>query len=139
MIKKNIKYVDFNGNERNEDFYFNLSEAEVMELELSTTGGYGEMIQTVVNAQDMPTIVKVFKNLVLDSYGKKSADGKSFIKSDANKIEFSQTNAYSKLFMELATDAEKATAFINGILPNGVSKEKVQSNALSIVKDEAVE
>lgn len=122
MVKKTITYKDYNDVERTEDFYFNLTKAELMEMELSTSGGLAEMIQNIVQTQDMPSIVKVFKDLVLKSYGEKSADGKRFMKvNDAGaplSIAFSQTEAYSQLFMELATDADKASEFVNGIIPN---------------------
>lgn len=118
MLKKTITYRDFNDNERTEDFYFNLTAAEITEMEMSTTGGLAEMIQQIVKAQDMPAILKVFKDLVLRSYGVKSPDGRRFIKSEEISKEFAQTNAYSQLFMELAGDAEKASAFVNGIVPN---------------------
>lgn len=122
MLKKNIKYVDYNGVERDEDFYFNLSQAEVTEMELSTTGGLAEMINKVVAAKDVPAIIKIFKDLILKAYGEKSADGKRFIKSAELSEAFSQTEAYSILFMELATDDKKAAEFINGIVPNPYQK-----------------
>lgn len=122
MFKDTRTYVDYNGNERTEDFYFNLSKAEVMEMELTTTGGLSEMIKNVIAAQDVPAIVKIFKDLVLKSYGVKSPDGKRFIKSKELTEEFAQTEAYSDLFMELATDSEKAAAFVNGITPVDVSE-----------------
>ena len=81
MLKKTFTYVDYNGVERTEDHYFNLSKAELMEMELSTTGGLAEMINKIVAAQDAPAIVKVFKDLVLKAYGQKSADGRRFVKS----------------------------------------------------------
>lgn len=121
MLKKTIKYTDYNGVERTEDFYFNLSKAEVMEMEMSTTGGLAEMINRVVAAQDTPSIIKIFKDLILKAYGEKSADGKRFIKSPEIADAFSQTEAYSILFMELATDADAASAFVNGITPVDVS------------------
>lgn len=130
MLKKKVTYTDYNGVERTEDFYFNLSKAEIMELELGTTGGFAEMIQKVVAAQDGPTIVKIFKDLVLKAYGEKSADGKRFVKSDEIATAFSQTEAYSQIFMELATDADAAAKFINGIVPKDMADEvaKQQKN-----------
>lgn len=122
MIKKTIEYTDYNGIERKEDFYFNLTKAEVMEMEMSTTGGLAEMITRVVAAQDAPAIMKIFKDLVLKAYGQKSPDGKRFIKSKELTDEFSQTEAYSQLFMELATDADAAAAFVNGIVPADIAK-----------------
>jgi hypothetical protein len=122
MLKKTITYTDYNGNERTEDFYFNLSKAEIMEMEMSTAGGLTEMIQKIVAAQDSPAIIKVFKELILKAYGEKSPDGKRFIKSDEISTAFSQTEAYSQLFMELATDADAAAKFVNGIIPVDLGK-----------------
>lgn len=124
MIKKTITYTDYSGNERTEDFYFNLSNAEIMEMEMSTTGGLAEMIQKIVAAKDSPAIIKIFKELVLKAYGEKSPDGKRFIKSEELSIAFSQTEAYSQLFMELATDADAAAKFVNGIVPSNMSNQK---------------
>lgn len=122
MLKKTITYSDYNGNERTEAFYFNLTKAEVTEMEMSTAGGLAEMIEKIIAAQDAPSIIKIFKDLVLRAYGEKSPDGKRFIKSDELSTAFSQTEAYSQLFMELATDADSAAKFVNGIVPGDVSK-----------------
>lgn len=123
MIKKTITYTDYNAVERTEDFYFNLTKAEIMEMEMTTSGGMGEMIQRIVDAQDVPEIVKIFKQLLLKAYGKKSPDGKRFIKSAELSDEFAQTEAYSQLFMELATDSDAAAKFVNGILPAEVAAQ----------------
>lgn len=117
MLKRTMTYTDFNGLARTEDFYFNLTEAEITELELGTEGTLSEMIKSIVSANDMPSIIKIFKKLILKAYGVKSADGKRFIKSQEVIDEFAQTQAYSDLFMELSSDAEKAAAFFNGIIP----------------------
>lgn len=117
MLKKTITYTDYNGAERTEDFYFNLSRAEVMEMEMSTTGGLADMIRRIVAAQDAPAIIKIFKELVLKAYGEKSPDGKRFVKTEEIAMAFSQTEAYTLLFMELATDADAAAKFVNGIIP----------------------
>ena len=121
MLKKKITYTDYNGVERSEDFYFNLSKAELMEMEMGTAGGFAEMLKRIVDAQDAASIIKVFKELVLKAYGEKSDDGKRFVKSKELSEAFSQTEAYSMLFMELATDADAAAKFVNGIMPEGVS------------------
>lgn len=126
MLKKTITYTDYNNNERTEDFYFNLTKAELMEMEMSTNGGLAEMINKIVASQDAPAIIKIFKELVLKAYGEKSLDGKRFIKNDDIREEFSQTEAYSQLFMELATDADAAAAFVNGIMPAGLSQEEAK-------------
>lgn len=123
MLKQTRTYTDYNGVQRTEDFYFNLSKAEIMEMELSTTGGMQQMVNKIIAAQDTPELVKIFKELLLKSYGEKSADGKRFIKSRELSDAFEQTEAYSDLFMELATDSDKASAFINGITPKEISKE----------------
>jgi len=117
MLKKNITYNDYNGTERTEDFYFNLSKAEVLEMEMTTTGGLAAQITRIIAAQDAPSIINIFKDLVMKSYGEKSPDGKRFIKNKELSDGFSQTEAYSNLFMELATDAKAAEIFINGIIP----------------------
>lgn len=122
MIKKTIKYTDYNGVEREEDFLFNLSKAELMEMEMGTTGGLAEMIQKIVASKDAPAIIKIFKELVLKAYGEKSDDGKRFIKSKELSEGFAQTEAYSILFMELATDSDAAANFIKGIVPTDMSK-----------------
>lgn len=118
MLKKTITYTDYNGVERTEDFYFNLTKAEVMEMEMSTSGGLSEMINKIVETQDVPAIIKIFKDIILKSYGEKSLDGKKFVKSEELSNAFSQTEAYSMLFMELATDTEAASNFINAIVPD---------------------
>jgi len=117
MLKKTISYTDYDGNERTEDFYFNLSTAECTELELSFDGGLSKMIEQIVASQDNKRIVEIFKDLILKAYGEKSPDGRRFIKTSEIRDGFSQTEAYSTLFMELATDADAAAVFVNGITP----------------------
>jgi len=118
MMKKTIPYVDFDGNERTEEFYFNLTKAEVIEMEMSTTGGLAAMLEKIVVSQDTKRIIEVFKDLILKSYGEKSPDGKRFVKNQELRDAFSQTEAYSELFLELATNSEAAAAFVNGIVPS---------------------
>lgn len=125
MLKKHFTYTDYNGNTREEDHYFHLSKAEIMEMELSTSGGFAEMIQRVVSSQDTPSIIKIFKELILKSYGEKSPDGRRFIKSEELTKEFTETEAYSQLYMELSTDAEAASDFVNGIIPEDMKVEDV--------------
>lgn len=127
MITKTIKYKDYNGVEREEKFLFNLSKAELMEMEMGTKGGLTETIQKIIETQDQPSIISIFKKLVLQAYGEKSADGKRFVKTDENgrplSVAFSETEAYSILFMELATDAQAASDFVNGIIPNDLKEQ----------------
>lgn len=118
MLKKSITYTDYNEVTHTETYYFNLSKAECMEMEMSTSGGLTEMIDKIIETQDVPAIIKIFKDLILKAYGVKSPDGKRFIKSEELSTAFAQTEAYSVLFMELATNAEEAAAFVNGIMPS---------------------
>lgn len=125
MTSKTITYTDYNGVERTETFWFNLSKAEVLEMELETAGGLAEKIRKIISAHDVPEIVTVFKDVILSSYGEKSPDGKRFMKKDENgkplSAAFEETEAFSVLYMELALDAEKASEFVNGVLPGNVS------------------
>lgn len=135
MLRKVIKYKDFNGTERKEAFWFHLMESEIAELELSTTGGFTEALTKIVEAQDTPEIIKQFKAIILKSYGKKSADGRRFEKSEELSREFSQTNAYSTLFMELATDEAAASEFINGIVPDDYKQNTTSAPTLEVVDE----
>ena len=120
MLKKTIKYTDYDGNEREEDFYFNLSKAEVTEMELSKEGGMSEYIKKISAAQNAPELIKLFKEIITKSYGEKSLDGKRFIKNKELTEAFTQTEAYSELFVELASNADEAVKFINGIMPKNM-------------------
>lgn len=124
MYIKSITYTDYDGEERTENFYFNLNKAEIAEMQLSSTGGLDQMIKDIIAAKDNAKLVQLFKGLVLKAYGVKSLDGRRFIKSDELREEFSQTEAYSELFMELVSDAEAAADFINKITPNIPGKEE---------------
>ena len=134
MFKKVVTYTDYNDVQRTETFYFNLTKAEVLEMELSTTGGLSSMIQGVIDAQDTPQLIKIFKELVLKAYGEKSPDGRRFIKTPEITEAFSQTEAYSEIFMELATDDKAATAFVQGITPKGLENYNGNKPVLNEVK-----
>lgn len=123
MIKKTITFKDFNDNERTEDFYFNLTEAELIEMNLSVSGGLDQLVERITSAQDGKEIIKVFKEIILASYGVKSLDGRKFEKSDNIRKDFESTNAYSQIFTELATDDAKAAAFIKGVVSNDLRKK----------------
>lgn len=126
MIKKTITYTDYDGETRTEDFYFNLSKPELMEMDFSASGGMEKMIKKIIDTQDAQKIIEVFKDIILRSYGEKSADGKRFIKvRDGHRLaeEFAQTEAYSELFMELATNDKAASDFINGVIPQSLALE----------------
>ena len=133
MIKKTITYTDYNGVSRTEDFWFNLTTAELMKMELGTRGGFSEMITRIVQANDVPTMMKVFDDFIRKSYGQKSPDGKRFIKSEAITEEFCQTEAYSNLYIEFITDTDKAIEFMNGIVPAEISKKTNLVNQKSLM------
>ena len=131
MLKKTITYTDYNGITRTEDFYFNLTKAEIMEMQLSTNGGLDVMIKKIIDSQDAPSIIKIFKELILKAYGEKSDDGKRFVKSKEISEGFAQTEAYSQLFMELATDTDAASKFVNGLVPaaaNNANRPAIKAN-----------
>lgn len=126
MIKKTVTYTDFNDNERTEDFYFNLTQVELAELDLGVSGVSGGLLgllKKIVREKDQRQIVEYFKKIVLMAYGEKSVDGRRFVKSEEIRNGFAPTEAYSKIFMELAQDADEAAKFINGIMPKEVVEE----------------
>ena len=134
MLKKTVTYTDYNGNERTEDIYFNLNKAELMEMEMSVNGGLTTMIKRISSAQDAPAIMKVFNDILMKSYGIKSDDGKRFIKSEELSTAFSQTEAYSIIFMELITDAESSAQFIEGIIPPDAAEELAKMDKDEVMK-----
>ena len=123
MLKKTITFTDYDGNERTEDHYFNLSKAELVEMESSVHGGYTESIKRIVSAQDNPTIMHEFKRMILRAYGEKTPDGRRFVKSEDISKAFSETEAYTELFMELFQNPDKAAAFFTGIIPADVRSD----------------
>lgn len=127
MIKKTITYTDYNGNERTEDFYFHISQAKLLELEVGAEGGYGKMLENIAHSGDGATIIKTFKQFILGSYGIKSADGRSFEQSEEISRQFENTEAYSVLLMELCNDPKVALEFITSVLPlNNDQKAEVE-------------
>lgn len=122
MLKKTIKYRDFNDNELEEDFYFNLTQSELMKLQTSVPGGLEQMLRTIINTKDGNAIMDMFSKILHIAYGQKSPDGRRFIKSEEISEAFEQTLAYDQLYMELVTDADKAAAFIKAILPSEVQE-----------------
>lgn len=123
MLREVIKYTDYNGTVREEPFYFNFTKAELLQMELSVKGGFHTYVQRIVDAQDTVTLIKIFKDLIDASYGVKSDDGKRFVKNEEVLDEFRQTEAYSELFMKLASDADEASRFVNGIFPAELQEE----------------
>lgn len=130
MLKKTIKYTDYNGMERTEDFYFNLNKAEIIEMNMSISGGLIEKIERITQTQDGPELYKLFRDLVHKSYGVKSLDGKRIIKNEQILAEFIQTEAYSEFIYELVNNADAASEFVNGIVPKEARPSTAQLNAL---------
>jgi hypothetical protein len=124
VLKKSITYNDYNGGTVTEDFYFNLSKAELIELELSHKGGLSESLKRIVASENGAEIIKEFKNIILTAYGKRSEDRKRFIKNQQLRDEFQSTEAYSVLFVELVTDVDAATDFVQGIMPEGLAESE---------------
>ena len=123
MYKIREKYEDYDGNERIEEFYFNLTKAEITDMELTTEGGMSAMLNRIIAAKDTSKLIAVFKDLILRSYGQKSPDGRRFIKSDELTKEFTETPAYSQIYLRLATDDKAATEFVNNVIPKDLQKE----------------
>lgn len=127
MYAKKIKYTDFNGQEREQTFYFNLTEAELMEMESSVDGGLSEYGKRIIECKNVPEIMELFKKLILITYGEKSADGNRFIKEDPIRgklsLEFMQTNAYSELYMEFLQNPDSAAEFFNSVIPAKIREE----------------
>lgn len=118
MFKKTIEYTDFNGEKRKEDFYFNLTKAELLEMQLSASGGLQAYLMRIIETKDMPKLVEIFKEIIKKSYGEKSLDGRHFVKNADVWERFECSPAYSELFMELATDDNAAAEFVNNLLPD---------------------
>jgi hypothetical protein len=136
MLKKSIKYTDYNGNDVVEDFYFHLSKAELVELELVEKDGLAASLQKIVAEEDRQKIVESFKKIILMAYGERSADGRRFVKTEELKAEFQQTEAYSELFIELATNADAASEFIRGVIPANLAKEiPAETPAIETIRD----
>lgn len=134
MYKKVMTFTDFDGNERTETFWFNLTEAEVVEMENGVSGGLTNMLERIVAAQDRTSIIETFKNLILKSYGVKTPDGRGFDKSPQVVKAFADTQAYSDLFMELSMDSKAASEFFNGVIPAKKEKSETASSDVVVVK-----
>lgn len=139
MLKRTITYTDYDGNERTEEFMFNLNKAELTSMELSHEGGMKQRLGKMIAKQDAPEIMRTFRDLIRAAYGEKSPDGRRFIKSEQLSTEFEQTEAYNTLFMELCTDAKKASEFVAAILPEDLRKaaedmrESVEGDNLKVL------
>lgn len=132
MLKLTKTFTDYDGNVRTEDFYFNLSKAELMKMEMGETGGLEKLLRKIIAEQDNVKIMEYFDDIISRSYGVKSPDGREFVKSPELTKKFKETEAYSDLFMELCTDAKKAADFVNQVLPN-VETSTAQPEAVANV------
>lgn len=132
MLKKTIKYTDFNGVDREEDFYFNLTEAELAEMNLMTKGGLKGYLEAIINTQDTPAIAELFKTIINKAYGVKSPDGRKFTKSPEILDDFIYTQAYSNLYMSLIADADAAANFVNGIIPKNIADQANAQKTIAI-------
>lgn len=117
MIKESITWTDYDGQERTEDFYFNLTQAEVVEMNLAIPGGLEKLLKDMIDTKDVPKLAEYFKTIICKAYGKKSPDGRKFMKSKEILEDFTSTEAYSIFYMGLATDADRASNFVNKVLP----------------------
>ena len=117
MLAKKITYKDFDGVEKTETFYFNLTKAEIAEMQLTHPGGYVEYLDSIVESKDINEIILAFTKLILDSYGEKSEDGRYFVKNEEMKSRFHTSEPYSILLMEMIEDVDKAIEFVNAIIP----------------------
>ena len=130
MLTKKIKFDDWDGNPREETWYFNLSEAEITEWELSESGGLSKMIERISETQDIPALIALYKELILKTVGKKDADGRRFRKSEEITREFTETGAYSALYMELATEADAGAKFVNGLISDKLRAAVAENGGL---------
>ena len=130
MLKKTITWTDYEGNERTEDFYFNINKAELVLMQVSESGGLDKLLKRIVAETDVQKIIEIFKDVVLKAYGQKSPDGRRFIKSKELSKEFEETEAYVQIFMGLATNTNAAIDFVNGIMP---PTEKKSGDVLPVI------
>lgn len=134
MYTRTITYEDWNGVKRTEDFRFNFTKAELMEMQYEQEGGMREYLQKIIDSKNQKEIMKLFKDLVLKAYGEKSDDGKHFLKSDEIREKFAATPVYSQIFMELSTNADIAAEFVNGVMPADVAKAAAKEIPITVAE-----
>jgi hypothetical protein len=135
MLKKDITYNDLDDNPITETFWFNFTQAEMAEMALEKEGkdgGFETWIKTMIESKDGAVLTSTFKKILLATIGERSADNKRFVKNDEIRNNFLFSDAYSVLFMELLTDADKMSAFINGIMPKAM-REQTQDRIQAVV------
>lgn len=135
MLKKEITFVDFDGNTQTETHYFNFSASELAKTEMGDSDqSLYSRIQTIIASNNNAQIIGLFEEVISDSYGVRSEDGKRFIKSKQASEEFLQTPAYDTMFMEMLTDVNAAVEFMNGIMPVTVTSNPEFQKAMDIGK-----
>lgn len=132
MLKKTITFTDYNGETRTGNYYFNLSKAELLEMQFTTVGGMQRLLEDISESQDNKRIFEMFKMIILKAYGEKSPDGLRFVKSKELSEAFEQTEAYTELVMEFFQDGKKAADFINGIIPSDLAAEIAKKQAENV-------
>jgi len=143
MYVKTVEYEDYNGEKRKDDLYFHLTEAELFRTQVSTVGGFEELVERIIKTRNVPELMKVFEDLIHKSYGVKSPDGKRFIKNEEIWNEFYESEAYSVFFMELLTNDVEAAKFVNGVIPkrlrDQMSNEEIESNKKKLAAELGVD
>ena len=133
MYKITETYTDYDDHQRTEDFYFNYSKAELTDIQFSVNGGLAGMIDRIIQTNNTPELVKLFRELLQKAYGEKSNDGRRFMKSPELTKSFTETEAYSQIYMRLATDSKAAQEFINNVVPKDVLGKVEQANQQNVV------
>ena len=134
MLTKAITYVDYNGNKKTKNFYFNLTKTELAKMELTNRAGMLETIKAMINSDDREEIIKLFEKIVVGSVGEKSADGEHFVKNDQIRQDFMNHPAYDVLFMELISNESTMAGFINAVVPNEIA-DGAQKNGAQAIND----
>lgn len=136
MLAKEIEFEDYNGNKRKQTFYFDLSKAELLEMDICTVGGLQQYVNRIISTENGPELFKLFKSLILKAYGVKEADGIHFTKSEELSTQFSQTPAYSVLMMELVTSADATEQFLRGVAPmDAFAEDPVDENKVVPIEE----
>lgn len=137
MFRKVVAYTDFLGNEREKTLYFHLTEAEVLQWEGMLSGTLSEKIQQIQQSKNLDETIKVFTEIIDKAYGDLTPDGEYFYKSPEILAKFKATQAYSKFYMELATNDEVGAAFINEIFPAEMMERLEKARAEAEAKEQA--
>ena len=134
MLAKKITYTNFNDEEVTETFYFNLSKAELIEMQFTTAGGLKERLESIVESKDRKLIMETFKDIIMRSYGEKSPDGKYLDKGENMSLakRFVNTAAYDVLIMELFSDEKAAAKFFSAIIPKDLAAQAEEAKGIEL-------